>query len=208
MTKVKICGITRLDDALAACDAGADAIGFVLAPEARARNRYIDPETAAGIVARLPAYVLSVGVVVNEPEERMREYLTFLDRLQLHGEEPALLCRGFGRRVYKSFRAGPDFSPRDILDYPGETCLLDAWSPGARGGTGVKVNWSVAVKTASLGKRLILAGGLAPENVAEAIAWVRPYAVDASGGLESEPGKKDHGRIRLFIRNVRHASDA
>lgn len=205
MTKVKICGITNLDDALAACEAGADVLGFVLAPEAKKRNRYIEAESAASIISRLPAYVTTVAVVVNESLERMRDLLTVFDRLQLHGEEPEELCSALGPRAYKAFRVHEGLTIDALASFPGDTCLLDAWSTDDRGGTGSLCDWRFAAEAAKR-KKIILAGGLSPENVEEVILRVRPYGVDASSGLESAPGKKDHDSIRLFIYNARKVS--
>ena len=205
MTKTKICGITNLDDALAACDAGADALGFVLAPEARKRNRYIDADAAAAIIEKLPAFVITIGVVVNEPLDRLRELLAVFHRLQLHGEESPEVCGALGYRAFKAFQVRPGFTVEHLLAYPGDFCLLDAWSPEDRGGTGRRCDWRFAAEAAKM-KRIILAGGLTPDNVEEAVLRVRPYAVDVSGSLEASPGKKDHDQIRKFINNVRKAS--
>jgi len=203
MTKVKICGITNRDDALAACDAGADALGFVFAEEARARNRYIAPEDAKDIIEALPPWVITVAVVVNAPLALLQKYLQFVDRIQLHGEEPDEITRALGHRAIKAFRAGPEFSIMALQQCPAPAVLLDAYDPERRGGTGKTADWSLARQAAALGKALILAGGLTPENVAEAVRTVRPYAVDTSGGVESAPGKKDHERIRSFIHNAK-----
>lgn len=205
MTKIKICGITNLDDALAACEAGADALGFVLAPEARKRNRYIEVDAAAAIIARLPVLITTVAVVVNEPIERMRELFTVFDRVQLHGNEPATVCNALGSRAFKAFQVRPELTVDSVGTWPGEVCLLDAWSTEAHGGTGAECDWRFAAEAAKR-KKIILAGGLSPENVEEAVLRVHPWAVDASSSLESAPGKKDHERIRLFIYNTRKAS--
>lgn len=205
ITKVKICGITTLEDALAACDAGADALGFVLAPEAAKRNRYIAADAAASIIARLPAFVMTVGVVVDETLDRMRELLSIFDRLQLHGDESPELCAAVGPRAYKAFRVHPELTLDSFTAYPGDVCLLDAWSTDDHGGTGSRCDWHFAADAAKQ-KKIILAGGLSPENVEEAVLRVRPYAVDASSSLESSPGKKDHERIRHFISNTRKVS--
>ncbi len=202
--RIKLCGITTLDDALAACEAGADALGFVLAPEARARNRYISRDDAAAIIARLPAFVTTVGVVVNEPLERLRGDAALFDRLQLHGDETPEFCAALGPRAYKAFQVGPTTTEDVMADYPGAVCLLDAWAPDSRGGTGRVCDWDFAARAART-RKVILAGGLTPDNVAEAVRRVRPYAVDASGGVEAAPGKKDHDRIRSFINNARNA---
>ncbi len=205
MTKIKICGITCLEDAVAACDAGADALGFVLAPEAKRRNRYISPEAALKIIGQLPAFVFSVAVVVNEPLETLREYLHIFDRLQLHGDEPPETCRILGPRAYKAFQVKDGLTLDDIEAYPGDRCLLDAWTPDSRGGSGLTCDWDFAATVAAQ-QKIILAGGLTPENVAEAVRKVYPYGVDASSSLESEPGKKDHEQLRYFINNARKAS--
>ena len=200
--KVKICGITNLEDALAACEAGADALGFVFAEEAKARNRYIDPENALRIIEQLPAFVLSVAVCVNEPVARLKQYLEFVDRVQLCGEESAGDCRALGARAVKAFGVSADFDPASMLAYGTSTYLLDASVRGAHGGTGVTCDWQRARDAVALGCPIILAGGLTPDNVAEAVRTVRPYGVDTSGGVESAPGKKEHERIRRFIENA------
>lgn len=203
-TKIKICGITCLEDALAACDAGADALGFVLAPEAKKRNRYIDADAAATIIAQLPSFVLTVAVVVNEPLETLREYARIFDRIQLHGDESPELCRALGPCALKAFQVKTGLALTDIEAYPGSTCLLDAWSPDSRGGMGKVCDWDFAKEVAAK-KNVILAGGLTPDNVEEAVRRVRPYGVDASSSLESEPGKKNYERIQHFINNARKA---
>ena len=205
MTKIKICGITNAEDALAACESGADALGFVLAPEAKKRNRYIELEAAVDIIVRLPAFVTTVGVVVNETVERMRAMLQVFDRLQLHGSESPEVCAEMGPRAYKAFRVHEGFKAADIAAFPGSLCLLDAWSPDEHGGTGRRCDWRIASDAGRL-KKVILAGGLSPENVEEAVLRVHPYAVDVSGSLEIAPGKKDHEKIHTFIYNVRKAS--
>ncbi len=198
MTKVKICGITNLEDARAACDAGADALGFVMAPEAKARGRYIDFDEAAYIIERIPPFVTTIAVCVNERLDRLAKLLTVFDCIQYHGEEspediPA------AHVAIKAFRAGPDFRIEDMLAYHARAYLLDTFVPGQRGGTGSLGDWGLAREAVATGKPIILAGGLTPENVAEAVRVVQPYAVDVSGGVEREPGKKDHERIRNFI---------
>lgn len=206
MTRIKICGITNRDDALAACEAGADAIGFVLAPEASKRNRYVDPETVRKIVLEIPAYVVTVAVVVNEPLERLRQYLTFLDRIQLHGDESPEFCIAAGPRAYKALRPATDAAADSFAQWPGSTLLLDALVAGEHGGSGQRCDWDAAITAKQTGKMIILAGGLTPENVGEAIERVRPWAVDVSGGVEDTPGKKSHDKIRSFVYNVRKAS--
>jgi len=211
VVRVKICGITNLDDALAACEAGADALGFVFAPEAKTRNRYIDPENACCIIDKLPPFVTVVAVCVDAPRERLLEYLAFADYVQLCGDESPQECAGevrgapLGDRVIKAFRVSQEFDPARMRAYPGPAYLLDAPVPGRHGGTGAMCDWDVARRAVALGHPIILAGGLTPENVAEAVLYVRPYAVDTSGGVESAPGKKDHEKIRRFLQNAKHA---
>jgi len=202
MTKVKICGITNLEDALAACEAGADALGFVLAPEAKKRNRYIEREAALAIIAQLPPFVKTVAVTVNESLMDLAGLLTYFDCVQLHGEEPPESCPP-PHVTIKAFRPGPGFGLSDLARYDARAYLLDTYSTQGRGGTGETGDWEFARLAVGTGKPIILAGGLTPENVAEAVRTVRPYAVDTSGGVESAPGKKDHDRIRAFIHNAK-----
>ncbi len=204
--RVKICGITTLDDALAACEAGADALGFVFAPEAEKRGRFIRPEDAAHIISQLPPFVTPVGVCVNDSLGRLQSYLDIVDCVQLCGEEPADLCGQLPKgRVLKVFHAGSDFQVEAMMDYPVCASLLDAFVPGEHGGTGKTCDWATAHKAVALGRPVILAGGLTPENVAEAIRSTQPYGVDTSGGVEKSPGRKDHDRLREFISRARAA---
>jgi len=202
VVKTKICGITNLEDALACCEAGADALGFNFAEEAKARNRYIDPAEAMAIIEQLPPFVTTVAVTVNAPMEELAHYLSFCDYVQLHGEEPPGHLP-MGHQAIKVFRAGPDFQVGDMQSHQTRAWLLDAYHPERRGGTGETVDWETAKVAARLGRPLILAGGLTPDNVIEAVFRVKPYGVDVAGGVESEPGKKDHERVREFIYNAR-----
>ena len=199
--KVKICGITNLEDAQAACEAGADALGFVFAEEAKARNRYIEPEKALEIIEQLPPFVTTVAVCVNDTMPRLAHYLTFVDLVQLHGDETPEVIPG--HVAIKAFRAGPGCTVEQMKQYHTRAWLLDACVPGQHGGTGTICDWKLAQAAVAEGRPVILAGGLGPDNVAEAVRSVRPWGVDASGGLESEPGKKDHDRIRAFIHNAK-----
>ncbi len=201
MVKVKICGITNLEDALMAVEVGADALGFVFY---RKSPRHIFPEQAAAIIRRLPPFVQTVGLFVNEESGIVNETadLCGLDIVQLHGEETPEFCRAVNRRIIKAFRVRDMTSLDDIKSYPVAACLLDAWSPAAHGGTGKTFNWDIAA-AAAVSERIILAGGLTPENVARAVQKVRPYAVDVSSGVESEPGKKDADLIRRFFSSLR-----
>ncbi len=202
MTKVKICGITNLEDALAACEAGADALGFVLAPEAKKRNRYIAPTAAKAIIAQLPPFITTVAVTVNESMMDLAGHLTCFDCVQLHGEEPPEACPP-AHVTIKAFRPGPGFGLSDMERYDVRAFLLDAYSTTERGGTGEAGDWEFAKMAVGTGKPIILAGGLTPDNVAEAVGMVRPYAVDTSSGVESAPGKKDHDKIRAFIHHAK-----
>jgi phosphoribosylanthranilate isomerase len=207
MTLIKVCGITNPADALAAVEAGADALGFNFY---RRSPRYIEPAGARAIIERLPARVLCVGVFVNEaePQEvaRLAE-VSGIGALQLHGDETPEYCRALRERyVIKALRAGAGFAPERVSEYETQAHLLDAFSHAAYGGTGRTVDWSLARRARELTPRLFLAGGLSPENVAEAIAAVEPYAVDACSSLESAPGRKDLKRVRAFIKSVRGAA--
>jgi phosphoribosylanthranilate isomerase len=206
MTFVKICGITNLEDALVAVEAGADALGFNFY---RRSPRYIAPEDARRIIAELPAAVMSVGVFVNESEPEQVARVMDSVRLtaaQLHGDESPEYCSALrGRYLIKALRAGVDFDPQAAKDYKTDAILLDAYAKDARGGTGRVVDWDVARRVRELVPQLFLAGGLSPENIAEAIAAVEPYAVDACSHLESAPGKKDNERVRAFIAASRRA---
>ncbi len=205
MTKVKICGITNLTDALAACEAGADAIGFNFAIEARPKGRYIDPDDAQRIIEQLPPWVYTVAVCVNETQDRVTEFLEFCDWVQLHGEEPPAFCEPFADRAIKAFRARPGFDPNWMFEYATRLCLLDAYVPDMRGGTGKMCDLALAQKAVATGRPLLLAGGLTPENVGEVVRTVRPFAVDVAGGVESGPGAKDHGRMCDFVRNAKNS---
>lgn len=201
MVKVKICGITNLEDALTAIEAGADALGFVFYPLS---PRHIFPELASKIIRRLPPFVQTVGLFVNEDLSIVNTIADQcgLDVIQLHGEEPPGYCESVRRRVIKAFRV-KDISTLDsLVQYHVASHLLDAWSPSALGGTGQTFNWEIAITAAAL-RPIILAGGLTPDNVAEAVRRVKPYAVDVSSGVECSPGRKDADKIRKFIIHAR-----
>lgn len=203
--RIKICGITSLEDALAACRYGADALGFNFAEEAKPKNRYIDPEAAFRIIEQLPPFVKTVAVTVNADRTQVDRYLDILDCVQFHGEETPEVVASYGRRAIKAIRLAGPSELEDLGAYQSAgAILLDAAVAGARGGTGVTCDWTLAVSAVKASETpIILAGGLTPENVQDAATQVRPYAVDVAGGVESEPGKKDHERIRQFIERVR-----
>jgi phosphoribosylanthranilate isomerase len=204
MIKIKICGITNLDDALASADAGADALGFNFY---RKSPRWIDPEKAAEIIAQLPPFVMPVGIFVNEREEKIREIqqLACLQAVQFHGDESPEFCQRFGARVIKAFQVKDKESLKNMAHYHVGAFLLDSYRDGVRGGTGETFDWHLAVVAKTFGK-VILAGGLTPENVSEAVKLVQPYGVDVAGGVEKEKGIKDHAKIKKFITEVRRAS--
>ncbi len=201
MTKVKICGITTVEDAIIAVEAGADALGFVFYEKS---PRNLEPARAAEIIRVLPPFIQVVGLFVlssldfiNATADRCR-----LDLVQLHGDESQQFCAGVNRRVLKAFRI-KDITSLDHMDeYDVAGYLLDAYSPKAFGGTGVTFNWDTALVAKKFGP-IILAGGLTPDNVAEAIQHVLPYGVDVSSGVEASPGVKDPEKVRQFIQRAK-----
>jgi phosphoribosylanthranilate isomerase len=204
MTKIKICGITNLADAQAAIDCGADALGFVFFRES---PRYIAPEKASAIISRLPSFVTAVGVFVDERGEAILKTVdeTGIDVIQLHGDEPPESCL-LPRRVIKGIRVKSLESLEPLSEYQDivSAFLLDTYAPNKLGGTGQVFNWEIAIEAKKFG-RVILAGGLTPENISEAIRHVHPYAIDVSSGVEFEKGKKDHRKMKLFIERARAA---
>jgi phosphoribosylanthranilate isomerase len=205
MTFVKICGITNLDDALAAVNAGADALGFNFY---KPSPRYVTPQTAREIIGQLPQSILTVGVFVNESSPQAVEDLARdagVVAIQLHGDEPPDYCRAISNRyVIKALAAGPDFDMQQALDY-GEVnaVLLDTTDHALRGGTGRVFDWSIAVEVRRVVPKLYLAGGLGVHNIEDAIMSVDPFAVDACSALEERPGKKNHERMRAFVHTIR-----
>ncbi len=202
MTKVKICGITNIQDALAAAEAGADALGFVFFKES---PRYIDPARAGEIIDSLPPFISAVGVFVDANENFVKYAVneSGVGILQFHGSEPPDYCDSFGMPYVKVFRVKDMESLSALKEYKyASSFLLDTYSEEEPGGTGMTFNWDMAVAAKASG-RIILAGGLTAENVAEAIRKVRPYAVDVSSGVEAAKGKKDADKIRRFISTVR-----
>ncbi len=199
---IKICGITRAEDAHAAVSAGARAVGFVFWPDS---PRFIDPYRARRIVATLPAFVTPVGVFVNQPIEYVTAVasLVRLGAVQLHGDENVGYAAAVPVPVIKALHVGnadSDAWPERV------TILLDVHDPQRRGGTGSVIDWTAAAAIAAK-RPVVLAGGLTPENVADAIARVRPFGVDVSSGVERAPGVKDHGRIKSLCEAVHAASD-
>ncbi|MBY0311405.1 MAG: phosphoribosylanthranilate isomerase [Phycisphaerales bacterium] len=204
-TRVKICGITDEEGVLAACDAGADAVGFVFHPKSR---RFIDPEEAFELVAYLPPFVSSIGLYVDATVERFSdiEEICPTDRVQLHGNESDDVVRRCGPGVIKAVRFDPDTIAKELSRWDGidevDAILID----GSAGGEGTSFDWTkLADHTHLTTKPIILAGGLTPQNVGEAIRTIRPYAVDVSSGVESEPGVKDRDLIEAFCKAVQSA---
>lgn len=204
MVKIKICGITNLDDAMAAAEAGADALGFVFYPDS---PRYIEPAKVRDIISKLPVFISTVGVFVDEGEDIVRRFLrdSGVQVLQFHGEESPLLCTKFREKVIKAILIRDAESINSMMMYHVDTFLLDTLDThdkDKKGGTGKTFNWEFAKKAKDHGK-VILSGGLKPANVREAIEMVGPYGVDVSSGVEITPGIKDHTKIKEFIREVR-----
>ena len=204
--RVKMCGTTRLEDALAAMRYGVDALGFIFYAKS---SRYIAPENVAAIVKRLPPFIDRVGVFVNAPQtEVIRAAACGLTYLQLHGDESVDYCRAIREMlpscgIIKAFRVSEQSRAEEFERYNEsvDAFLLDTYSQGERGGTGKVFDWSV-IERLNLRRPLILAGGLTPENVASAMTAVRPYAVDINSGIELQPGIKDHGRLKTLMRVV------
>jgi phosphoribosylanthranilate isomerase len=203
-TRVKICGITNLADAQAAVAAGADVLGLNFY---EGSPRRVSMKTAAEIANQLPPFVMRAGVFVNADEDLVTRAIgeCGLSLLQFHGDEPPEFCVQFGLMSMKALRIRDAESLKELPRFQTDAYLLDAFSPEARGGTGEKFNWELAVEAQKFGKPVFLAGGLTPENVAEAVRKVRPFGVDVASGVESSPGKKDHAKIRAFIAAVRAA---
>jgi phosphoribosylanthranilate isomerase len=201
---VKICGITRVEDAVAAARAGADALGFMFFPQS---PRFVSFESAARICRELGPFPARVGVFVDPSEEEvsiaMRE--CGLNILQFHGNESPEFCRGFGAMSMKAFRIRGPESLTQLSQYKTDAWLLDSHVDGVPGGTGAKFNWDLAVEARKMGRPIFLAGGLNPDNVAEAIRRVRPYGVDVSSGVESAPGIKDAAKVTAFVSAAKEA---
>jgi phosphoribosylanthranilate isomerase len=203
--KVKVCGITVMEDALSAAGEGVDALGFNFYPSS---PRYIDPVAARAIISRLPPFIAAVGLFVNIPDPAEVARLAReagVQSLQLHGDETPDYCRKLaGWPLIKALRVDGRLNAATLERYPVSAFLLDAHDEGLWGGTGRTFDWSLANEIRG-NRPIILAGGLKPENVAQAIRTVRPYAVDVCSGVETSPGKKDAARLRAFMNEVRNA---
>jgi len=201
MTRIKICGITRNEDALAAARMGADALGFVFAES----PRRISPDRAREIISGLPPFLTTVGVFVNEAADKVNEVCRFcgLNLVQLHGDEDGAYMARLGRPAIRAFRVKDGDVLNEIKRLEPGIFILDAFDGERAGGTGKTFDWTIAEKAAHLG-RVILSGGLGARNITSALETVRPYAVDVSSGVESAPGVKDHRKMEEFIQEVRH----
>jgi phosphoribosylanthranilate isomerase len=202
--RVKICGITNIPDALAAVDAGADALGFMFVP---ASPRTLKLETAASIIRELPPFVSRVGVMVDPSPQFVEDALRKcgLSAVQLHGNESPEFCSTVAGIVIKAFRVSDRESLAGIRGYATGAWLLDSYVADKMGGTGIRFNWDLALEVKQWGRPVILAGGLTPANVADAVQQVQPYGVDVSSGVESVPGKKDPIKVRDFIAAAKQA---
>ncbi len=203
-TRIKICGITCLEDALAAIALGADALGFVFYPPS---PRYVSPVQAAAILAQLPPFVTTVGLFVDASAQEIAAILAQvpLSLLQFHGDESPEACLGYKMPFIKAVRVqvGLDLVQYALRYSAAQGLLLDAFVAGVPGGTGQAFDWTLIPRDLCL--PVILAGGLVPHNVAEAVQQVQPYAVDVSGGVEASKGVKDYAKMQLFIQEVSHA---
>jgi len=200
-TRVKICGFTRVEDAAFAAHLGIDAIGLVFYPPS---PRHVEIEQAIKIVNALPAFTSVVALFVDAQEARIREVLARvpIDCIQFHGDEPAEACRAYGKRYIKAVRMqeGIDIGAMALQYHDATGLLLDAYHPGAKGGTGNQFDWELIPRQCSL--PIILAGGLDETNAKQAVQTVRPYALDVSSGVEAEKGVKDSLKMAAFIKQV------
>lgn len=206
MIKIKICGITNAEDALMAIEYGADALGFIFYPQS---HRYVTPEKAKSIIDKLPPLTLRIGVFVDaEPETIMKTVNECrLDGVQFHGNESPEFCSKFRRRVIKGIRPQREEEVANIAEYKVDAFLVDSYHPDVMGGTGTTFDWELAVAAKMFGVPVILAGGLNPKNVAEAVRLVKPYGIDVCTGVETFQGKKDPEKLKDFIEQARWASD-
>jgi phosphoribosylanthranilate isomerase len=205
MLRVKICGINNLNDAFAAINYGADALGFVFYPES---PRAIIPDEAKKIISSLPPFITTIGVFVDKSKKELEKIASYsgIDVIQLHGSEPPEFC-DFSKKVIKAIRVKELSDIEPLNRYKNISAfLLDTYSQNVIGGTGHIFNWEIAVEAKRFG-RIILAGGLNPENIEEAVKFVQPYAVDVASGVEgTKKGIKDHKKLKLFIERAKNAS--
>jgi phosphoribosylanthranilate isomerase len=199
--KIKVCGMTSLEDTLVAVEAGADAVGFIFYKKS---PRSVTIKTVGEIVDELPPFVDAIGIFVNESAEQINKIADRckLDRVQLHGDETPAFCKKIRRRVIKAIRVKDIQSLKKLSDFPVSGFLLDTFSEDQRGGTGKVFDWNLVHPAKKYGA-IILAGGLTPNNVRKAIHRVKPYGVDVCSGVESLPGIKDHKKVKAFIKNAK-----
>jgi phosphoribosylanthranilate isomerase len=202
MTRVKVCGITNTGDALRAAELGADALGFIFY---KGSKRYIDPRDARLIISSLPPFVSSVGVFVNQSVDEIKgaAEVSGIDTVQLHGDETPEFCAMLPYKLIKAVRVKDTVNTGQVELYPVRAILFDKHTDEMYGGTGSSFDWAV-LKDIQISKKIILSGGLTPENVLRAIEMVKPYGVDVSTGVEDSPGKKNHMKVRKFIEAVKN----
>ena len=198
--KIKVCGMTSLKDALVAVEGGADAVGFIFYKKS---PRSVTMKTVREIVLELPPFVDTVGVFVDETAEQINKIADYcnLDIIQLHGDESPTYCKKIRRKVIKAFRIKDMQSVKKISNFQVSGFLLDTFSEKLHGGTGKVFDWNLALPAKKFGP-VIMAGGLTPNNVQQAVRQIRPYGVDVCSGVESEPGIKDHKKVRAFLKNA------
>lgn len=203
MVRVKICGVTNYQDASAAVEVGADAIGFIFAPS----PRQITPEKACDIICTIPPFVQTVGVFVDEDPATIRQIIHFcgLDLVQLHGDQSPAICHELMPHTIKVFRLKDESGLQSIKPYYGKVraLLFDTYSETRRGGTGETFDWGLAIKAKEFEIPTILSGGLNPDNISEAISLVKPYAVDVNSGIEDRPGKKNVFLMKKLMETIR-----
>lgn len=201
LTRVKICGITNLKDALMSVESGADALGFVFVPDT---PRFVNPDQVAAIIDQLPPFITTVGVFASKDTTKIRTVLDLcrLDAIQLHADVTPEFCHNLDSRIIKAVRVKDESSLSILSDYDVNAFLLDTYVEGKMGGTGKVFDWNLALQAKDYG-RIIVAGGLNPDNVAHAVRRVKPYGVDVSSGVELVPGRKDPDKIRKFINAVK-----
>ena len=209
-TRIKMCGITRIKDVEAGVAAGLDALGFIFYEKS---PRNVEPDFVRSVVAKIPPFIDCVGVFVDRDREELEEIVEYcgLSHAQLHGNENPKYCERVERfaspcHVIKAFRVGGESKGSDFTPYDDAVhgYLLDTYVKGSAGGTGATFDWRI-IDTLALQRPMILAGGISPENVVEAIQSVAPFGVDVNSGVEIEPGIKDHAKLAAFVRNVRQA---
>ena len=199
--KVKVCGMTSLKDAMAAVEEGADAIGFIFYKKS---PRSVTMKLVREIVLELPPFIDTVGVFVDETAEQINKIADYcnLDIIQLHGDESPIFCKKIRRKVIKAFRIKDMQSVKKLSSFQVSGFLLDTFSENLHGGTGKVFDWNLALPAKKFGP-VIMAGGLTPNNVQQAVRQIRPYGVDVCSGVESEPGIKDHKKVRAFLNNAK-----